>query len=567
MSKTKGRHSKPAKSKRHAGSTSKRGGSEAAATDTSPRPTGRPGRPGRTEATGSTAPAAPTVRPLGQRLFDMPYSTQVPSPVRPDLGLASLVARAGHNAGYDIDLTLLDATDHRLIRTGVLLAHRVLDGRGEWYLGAPDWGPLLPKELIVPMGQGELPDQLAELVRPFRRGATLSPVAALRCERREFSLRNTDGQTVALLRDDKVTVRRNGLTTARYREVMMTPVGPGLDAAQAEWLGECLGSAGATEIERFPRLVRRLGAPATGPSDLPTPANLTGGTFGQFLSQLLGAGARDLIAADLAITRGLPGADQRLTESARILRTRLEGLREVLGTDWVSDAVDDLVWLVTPPDSADKVNPADPGSSEPSAARGQAWPDESPRSDDLAALGGPSSFESPGPTGPTVVGGCQARLHSLRYLSLLERLVAAARAPRTGAGAAQPAVEGVESLYRSALSRFVRAADRLSVEGTSQTWDVAWSAAQELSKAAVIRALVDREKTAGDLDRLADGFDLLDRAHRADLEAATIMDGLDGLTPSEAFEAGRRFERDRETARTVRSEFLGRWPKVRRKLG
>ena len=83
----------------------------------------------------------------------------------------------------------------------------------------------------------------------------------------------------------------------------------------------------------------------------------------------------------------------------------------------------------------------------------------------------------------------------------------------------------------------------------------------------MIRALVDREKTAGDLDRLADGFDLLDRAHRADLDAATIMDGLDGLTPSEAFEAGRRFERDRETARTVRSEFLGRWPKVRRKLG
>jgi hypothetical protein len=192
------------------------------------------------------------------------------------------------------------------------------------------------------MGQAELPDDLAELVRPFRRGAPLSPVAALRCERREFALRDADGRTVALLRDDKVTVRRNGLTTARYREVMLTPIGPGLDAAQTEWLAQCLGSAGGTEVDRFPRLVRRLGAPATGPSDLPAPANLSEGTFGQFLTQLLGAGARDLIGADLALTRGDRRAEERLIAAVQILRRRLEGLRDVLGRDWVGDAVDDL---------------------------------------------------------------------------------------------------------------------------------------------------------------------------------------------------------------------------------
>ena len=362
-----------------------------------------PGSPVQKQA----APTPVPPRPAGQRLFDMPYSSQVPSPVRPDLGLASLVARAGHNAGYDIDLTLLDAADHRLIRTGLLLAHRVLDGRGEWYLGAPDWVPLLPKELIVPMGQGELPDDLAELVRPFRRGAPLSPVAALRCERREFALRNGGGQTVALLRDDKVTVRRNGLTTARYREVMLTPVGPGLDAAQAEWLGQCLGAAGGTEIERFPRLVRRLGAPATGPSDLPAPAKLADGTFGQFLTQLLGAGVRDLISGDLALTAGAPGAADRLVESAGILRSRLEGLRPVLGTDWVDEVVDDLDWLVAPV--------AAPLVSRSAAS--SRWPGASSDSDDRAALGGPGTYVemSAQPADPD---GYRARLRSLRYLSL-----------------------------------------------------------------------------------------------------------------------------------------------------
>lgn len=486
----------------------------------------------------------------------MPYSSQVPSPVRPDLGLASLVARAGHNAGYDIDLTLLDAADHRLIRTGLLLAHRVLDGRGEWYLGAPDWVPLLPKELIIPMGQGELPDDLAELVRPFRRGAPLSPVAALRCERREFALRNGDGQTVALLRDDKVTVRRNGLTTARYREVMLTPIGPGLDAAQAEWLGQCLAAAGGTEIERFPRLVRRLGAPATGPSDLPSPATLADGTFGQFLTQLLGAGVRDLISGDLALTAGASGAADRLIESAGILRSRLDGLRPVLGTDWVDDVVDDLDWLVGP-----VAVPLVSGSAASSR-----WPGAAPESDDRAALGGPGTYVET--TGQQAApDGYRARLRSLRYLSLLERLVAAARAPKTGADATQPAVEGVEALYAVATARFVRAADRLAVGGTAQTWTAAWAAAQDLSRSAVIRELVDREQTAADLERLRPAFALLERAHLADRGAASTLEGVDELAPAAAFEAGRQFERDQETSRTVRADFVTRWPKTRRKLG
>ena len=34
----------------------------------------------------------------------------------------------------------------------MLLAHRVLDGRGEWYLGAPEWVPLLPEDAGTVIG-------------------------------------------------------------------------------------------------------------------------------------------------------------------------------------------------------------------------------------------------------------------------------------------------------------------------------------------------------------------------------------------------------------------------------
>ena len=247
----------------------------------------------------------------------MPYSTPAPRLINPELGLHHLVARAGHNAGYDIDLTLLDAPDHRLVRSGVLLAHRILDGRGEWYLGAPDWVPLLPKELILPMGQAELPDELADMIRPFRRRAPLGPVAALRCERREFALRDDAGTTRALLRDDKVTVRRGGLTTARYREVMLTPVGPGLDPDQASWLDQNLTAAGATPMIRFPRLVRRLGAPATGPSDFPEPAPYNAeAPVSQFVAEHLRPRLRRMLAADLKIRGGEVDAGRELIEQA-----------------------------------------------------------------------------------------------------------------------------------------------------------------------------------------------------------------------------------------------------------
>ena len=102
-------------------------------------------------------PRAAQHNPVGQRYYDMPYSAATPRLINPDLGLHHLVARAGHNAAYEISVTLLDAPDHRLIRSGVLLAHRVLDGRGEWYITAPDWQPLLPEDRIELMGMPIFP--------------------------------------------------------------------------------------------------------------------------------------------------------------------------------------------------------------------------------------------------------------------------------------------------------------------------------------------------------------------------------------------------------------------------
>ena len=453
----------------------------------------------------------------------MPYSAPAPRMINPTIGLHNLVARAGHNAGYDIDLTLLDAPDHRMIRSGVLLAHRVLDERGEWYLGAPDWVPLLPKERIEPMGQGDLPQELADMIRPFRRRATLGPVAALRCERREFAIRDDHGVTMALLRDDKVTVRRGGLTTARYREVMMTPIGPGLSDEQDFWLTQTLGAAGATRVERFPRLVSRLGAPANGLTDYPVPAAIDPSTpFGRFVTSVLSGRLRQIMQADLALQADHPEAAADLGQAATDLRREIRTLAPALQNDVISDLDEDLGWLA----------------------------DSASESDAQGSVG----------------GNLKAKLRSERYLALLERLVSASRASRTGEARRQLAADVLERMLERDWRRLGKVADQLRGEPTAEAWEDARTTLADLVR---VCDLVE-ELEPGRFDplrpRLDTAADLLTEAGRRASTVQLTRSRAEEVTPLEAFELGRRYEHEVAEARAAREAFAEKWAKIAKKL-
>jgi hypothetical protein len=460
----------------------------------------------------------------------MPYSSPSPRLINPELGLHNLVARAGHNAAYSIDVTLLDAPDHRLIRSGVLLAHRVLDGRGEWYLTAPDWQPLLPKDRIELMGHAELPEEFANLIRPLRRRATLGPVAALRCDRREFALRDDSGTTMALLRDDKVTVRRGGLTTARYREVLLTPVGPGLSEPQLAWLDRALSHSGANRVSRFPRLVSRLGAPATGPTDVPeATAFEADAPFRKFVSQLLALRLRTIVEADLAIRGGDLTAAAQLAEQAAQLRLELKGLSFVLDADWLEDLYDELDWIMVDSDASD----------------GQ---------------------------GPTAHEALVARLSSERYLTLLERLVGAVRSPKLADAPSianpggQPTSDVLAALIAAVLTKLRRSADALTVDSAVPAWQEAYRAVRQLRWVLDLTGdlLGDRTERLG--KALTRPQRLLEEIHSALLQAEQAVLAVRELSSADAFEAGREFERSEGVGRQMRQEFVAQWGKSKKKL-
>ena len=139
--------------------------------------------------------------------FELAWTAARPVPA----DLRTTVAAGGARRTIECKVTLLDSPDHRLLRSGIVVAHRVVDGLGEWYMDAPEWSPWLPVARSVALdAAGELPQDFTCLVRPFLRGATLCPVAALSWERNETILEALDCTKLALIRDDRIAVVQSG---------------------------------------------------------------------------------------------------------------------------------------------------------------------------------------------------------------------------------------------------------------------------------------------------------------------------------------------------------------------
>lgn len=443
--------------------------------------------------------------------FEMPYAMNDPILLNPQLGIHRVHQRGGGKGRSSREVTLLDTPDHRLLRAGIVLAHRVVDGLGEWYLDAPGWGPWLPTRRTEALGAaGDLPEAFADLVRPFRRHAPLGPVAALTSTRQEWQLADEQGVALGRVRDDKLSIRRGGVTTARYREVTLIAQAE-LTREQRNFVVEALLGVGGTRVEEFPTLVERIGAPATGLTDFRGPHELAqNATLESFVSWVFGHRLDGIMRADLSLRSGE-------TDDMDLLRNQLAELRR---------EVRSLSFALEPH-----------------------WREQMEADIDVVLAG---------------LAGRSARQLGDEYFTVLDHLVVAIRAPRLGDMSQQQARELLVQQSVKGITILFDRARGLNLSSPDDRWLATLASAQQMHAVARTNRLLFRKRARRMEESLEETIALL-RASQMPHNLTEPHIELD-WDPVTAFQEGRRFERRRNEIASSRRHFVEAWPGLEERI-
>ncbi len=440
---------------------------------------------------------------MGSIRFDVPFAAPSIAVVSEAAGLMS--DSDGQIPRTAVRTTVIDTADHRLLRSGIVLAHHLSDSVGHWSLEAPTWAPRIPAHAVEPVSRAmDLPDSFGRLIRPITRGRTLGPVAVLETDRLTRALRAHDGAELASLRDDSITIRREDGPPTRYREVVVEPT-PAMTPQQLEFVIASLAAAEGSPTRSFPTLQQRLGPPASGLTDFPAPWPLgKEATLEELVTAVFADDLRELTFAMLDLQASPDGDDAGLRQCLVRVRGHLRGLAHVLEPSWRETFEADL--------------PTDP--------------------DDPAA-------------GSVEVG-----------LATLEALVGAVRAPRLGDQAHEPAGQLLFRRADQALRILADRCDALTVDSPEGAWRAALMAAGQLEASAAVALVLPGRMTAKLARRLRSLCQELARCIESDTPTS-----IEGLDPGQAFEAGRAAGRAAADLAAARRRFAKRWPEWHADIG
>jgi CHAD domain-containing protein len=328
-----------------------------------------------------------------------------------------------------------DTPDLRLARWGVSLRHRVGEG---WTLklapttpaGKPAGGLLERDELTFEGGSKKPPEAAVALVRAYVRKAELVPVARLSTLRRRVRLVDAAGARLAEVVDDEVSVRDGRRVAARFREIEVEVAanGDGGDAIVAPLVTRLRG-AGAGAPDPTPKHIRALGPRAMEPPEVSSQPFQLDAPAKDVIRSVLADSVAALLRHDpLVRTSSDPEAVHQARVATRKLRSHLRTFAPLLEIEWTDPLRSELGWLAM---SLGAVR-----DSEVLLERLHERAKSLPASDSRSAA---SLLHGLDVEIETLRKKLLADLGSVRYVDLLERLVAAAHAPATLPDADQPA--------------------------------------------------------------------------------------------------------------------------------
>jgi CHAD domain-containing protein len=312
--------------------------------------------------------------------------------------------------------TYYDTADHRLTRAGASLRFRDDDGWTVKLAGTADVA-LVRSELHVDGGPGDPPDAATDLVAALARRSPLQLVAHVDTVRRRFWLRGDDGDVVAEISDDDVSARSDG-TTKNFRELEVEFV-ESASTKLVEAVAKHLREAGAGEPQHLSKIARALGPRALDAPDLVPPGELDfASTPTDVLRAALSRSTARLLAHDPGVRLG--GDDEDIHQArvaTRRMRSDLRTFRRALDAGWDESLRADLEWLG---DLLGGVRDADV-----LLARLEARIEDLPDTDHAA---GHRLLDVLRAERAAARDELLAGMRSDRYLDLVDRLLAAARA-------------------------------------------------------------------------------------------------------------------------------------------
>ena len=338
-----------------------------------------------------------------------------------------------------LETVYYDTADLRLARWGVSLRHRAGEG---WTLKLPpqpaesgakagQTNHLLERdELTFEGGSKKPPEAAVDVVRAYVRKAELVAVARLSTMRRRVKLVDAKGAPVAEVVDDEVSVRDGRRVAARFREieVEVTSQADGSDGIVAPLVAK-LRDAGAGAADPTAKHIRALGPRAMEPPEVaPLPVQSDSPARDVIRSVLAESVAALLRHDPLVRTSGDPEAVHQARVASRKLRSHLRTFGPLLEPEWSDPLRSELGWLAL---GLGGVRDAEV-LLDRLRERSKALPEADSRS--AQSLLHLLELEIEGLRKKLL-----AELGSVRYVDLLERLVAAAHSPVTLLEADQPA--------------------------------------------------------------------------------------------------------------------------------
>ncbi|HWF78932.1 MAG TPA: CYTH and CHAD domain-containing protein [Streptosporangiaceae bacterium] len=266
--------------------------------------------------------------------------------VLPELDQLPAVSATRKAGEEHLEAEYYDTKDWRLIRAGITLRRRTGGHDEGWHLKMPA-GVHSRREIRMPLGtaDGQVPAQLAELVRAYTRGEPVKQVAVISTRRERLILLGDAGESVAELAMDDVSARRTVgfVATSRWREVEIELTGGNrkmLDAAD-----ELLRRSGLRRAANAAKLERVVGVQAR-PSRQPSDRKLSPSSpAGDVITAYVAGQAERLTRLDPMVRRNEPDAVHQMRITTRRLRSALQTYGTTIWRRDTSGLVAELRWL------------------------------------------------------------------------------------------------------------------------------------------------------------------------------------------------------------------------------